>query len=261
MSWDKAIELVTPHVVKIATPSGHGTGFLSLYNAGGTMCGIATAAHVVAHADEWQEPIRVSHDGSDAPIFLTPQDRVIYCDYANDSAMILFLKGDLKLPEIPIALFPPGAACPIGASIGWLGYPAIAPDTLCFFTGIVSAQQNTRRSYFIDGVAINGVSGGPVFHGSSPNIQIIGSVSAYHANRATGEALPGLLRAQDVSHFHAVARYIASIDEARAQKQAVEEAQKQAAAGATAGTAPVVVRTRTPRKVNLGKMPDDPPAG
>src|SRR5262249_320541 len=47
----------------------------------------------------------------------------------------------------------------------------------------------------------------PVFHCSAPDKDplIIGCVSAYHANRATGEALPGLLRAQDVSHFHAAA--------------------------------------------------------
>jgi hypothetical protein len=82
----------------------------------------------------------------------------------------------------------------------------------------------------IDGVAINGVSGGPVFHCPSPNseeIEIIGCVSAYHANRATGETLPGLLRAQDVSHFHAAAQHIRSIDEANIKKREFEEAQKQ----------------------------------
>jgi hypothetical protein len=82
----------------------------------------------------------------------------------------------------------------------------------------------------IDGVAINGVSGGPVFHCPGPDPskpQIIGCVSAYHANRAAGEALPGLLRAQDVSHFHAAAGHIRSIDEANAKKREFEaQAQK-----------------------------------
>jgi hypothetical protein len=44
--------------------------------------------------------------------------------------------------------------------------------------------------------------------------------------RATGEALPGLLRAQDVSHFRGIAERIRNIDEANAQKREFEEAQK-----------------------------------
>jgi hypothetical protein len=52
-------------------------------------------------------------------------------------------------------------------------------------------------------------------------------VSAYHVNRATGEALPGLLHARDVSHFHGVAGHVRSIDEGLAKKVEFEEAQKQ----------------------------------
>jgi hypothetical protein len=51
MNWDQIVKKVTPHIVKIETPDGHGTGFLSLYNHDKTWCGIATAAHVVSHAD------------------------------------------------------------------------------------------------------------------------------------------------------------------------------------------------------------------
>ena len=32
MSWDESIERVTPYIVKIEAPRGHGTGFLCLYN-------------------------------------------------------------------------------------------------------------------------------------------------------------------------------------------------------------------------------------
>jgi hypothetical protein len=87
---------------------------------------------------------------------------------------------------------------------------------------------DAQKSYLIDGVAINGVSGGPVFHCTYSNkAQIIGCVSMYHANRVTGEALPGLLRAQDVSHFHGVAGYIRNVDEANAKKREFDEAQRQ----------------------------------
>ena len=80
----------------------------------------------------------------------------------------------------------------------------------------------------IDGVAINGVSGGPVLHATEADgIQIVGTVTEYHPNRATGEALPGLLIAQDVSHFHEVASRIQSIDEARKEEAEFEKSQKE----------------------------------
>ena len=225
MSWDSAINIVRPHIVKIETPNGHGTGFLAFYNRDRTWCCIATAAHVVSYADEWQQPIRIKSET--ATIFLKEEERVIFVDHNTDSAIILFFKSDLQLPQVPIALMPVDEPCGIGIDIGWLGFPGIEPNTLCFFAGTISAPQIARKAYLIDGVAINGVSGGPVFHRPSPEtVQIIGTVSAYHANRATGEALPGLLRAQDVSHFHAIAQHIRSLDEAIIKKKEFEEAQK-----------------------------------
>lgn len=242
MSWDEAIKIVRPHVVRIETPTGYGTGFLSFYNHDGSWCGIATAAHVVSHADEWQELIKIRNEASPAPRFLKAEDRVIFVDYPTDLAVVLFLKGELQLPQSPIALMPVDEPCSIGADVGWLGFPTIEPDILCFFSGAISASHMAKKSYLIDGVAINGVSGGPVFHcPNSDRVQIIGCVSAYHANRATGETLPGLLRAQDVSHFHGVAKHVRSIDEANVKKKEFDKAQKQKlqseanpAAGATA---------------------------
>jgi hypothetical protein len=35
MNWDAAIKAISPHVVRIETPSGYGTGFLSFYNHDG----------------------------------------------------------------------------------------------------------------------------------------------------------------------------------------------------------------------------------
>ena len=52
MNWERAINTIRPHVVRINTPTGYGTGFLSFYNHDRSWCGIATAAHVVNHADE-----------------------------------------------------------------------------------------------------------------------------------------------------------------------------------------------------------------
>lgn len=228
MNWDQVVKKVAPHVLKIETPSGHGTGFLFMYNDTSTWCGIATAAHVVAHADDWQQPIKIIHPHSGKTVFLKQDTRVIYRDFKTDSAVILFFKSDLQLPESPIALLPMGSLIDIGAEVGWLGFPSVAPNNLCFFSGNVSARQESRNAYLIDGVAINGVSGGPVLHlTGTDGVQIVGTVSAYSANRATGEALPGLAIAQDVSHFHGVANHIQSIDEANRKKIEFEASQEQ----------------------------------
>ena len=229
MNWDQVVQKVTPYIVKIETPTGYGTGFLSLYNEDRSWCGIATAAHVFSDADEWQKPIKIRHQYSTEVLFLQPNDRVIYIDWKTDSAVILFFKGQLQLPEIPITLFPVGSALGIGVEVGWLGFPAIESYTLCFFSGNISARQEFRNAYLIDGVSISGVSGGPVLHLTETGIvQIVGIVSAYHANRATGEALPGLLIAQDVSHFHNVLNHVRSVDEANRKKQEFEASQTQA---------------------------------
>ncbi len=227
MNWDQVVKKVSPHVVKIETPSGHGTGFLLLHNDTHTWCGIATAEHVVSYADDWQQPIKI-YPQSGAHLFLRPENRVIYRDWKTDSAVILFFKGELQLPEISIALLPMGQLIDIGAEVGWLGFPSLAPHSLCFFSGNISAMQGYRNAYLIDGVAINGVSGGPVLYlTETDGVQIVGTVSAYSANRATGEALPGLAIAQDVSHFHDVANHVHSIDEANRKKAEFEKLQNQ----------------------------------
>ena len=255
MSWDNAVNTITPHIVKIETPRGYGTGFLAFYNYDKLWCGIATAAHVVGHSDEWQEPIRVWHANTPGPMFLTQSPRVIFLDHSTDSAIVFFLKGHLQLPEVPVALLPVGEPLGIGHDVGWLGYPAIEQSTLCFFAGSVSAPLPARKAYLIDGVAINGVSGGPVIHcdTSSGAVQIIGCVSAYHANRVTGETLPGLLKAQDVSHFHEVAESVRSIDEANAKKAEFEAAQK----AKEASPSPAVAASAEPESPSQS-TPDSP---
>jgi hypothetical protein len=229
MSWDEVVQRVLPSVVKIETPAGHGTGFLCFYNDTRTFCGIATAHHVVERADQWQQPIRINHYHSNTTVFLKESDRVIWVDKTKDSAIILIATGQLNFPEAPIQLLPIERRLPIGREVGWLGYPAIAAYTACFFSGNVSALEDWRNAYLIDGVAINGVSGGPVIYSDpTDGVQIVGSISAYRANRATGEVLPGLSIAQDVSHFQAMAAAVRTIDEATRQREALDAEQQQA---------------------------------
>ncbi len=228
MSWNEVVERVTPYIVKVETPAGHGTGFLCLYNQDKSLYGIATALHVVSHADDWQEAIRLRHFPSGTSVFLKEPGRHIFCDQRTDSAVIVAAPDSIQLPGDTLPLLPTESSLPIGTEVGWLGFPGIAEFTLCFFSGNISARQDWRHAYLIDGVAINGVSGGPVFFLREPEgVQIIGTLSAYVSNRATGDTLPGLSIARDVSHFHDTISQIRSLDEAREQrkKQAQEGTQ------------------------------------
>jgi hypothetical protein len=66
------------------------------------------------------------------------------------------------------------------------------------------------------------VSGGVVFFLGSNEPVVVGVVSAYVPNRSTGEALPGLAIARDVSYFHEQATTFASMDEARSAQSIPE---------------------------------------
>jgi hypothetical protein len=151
---------------------------------------------------------------------LKEHDRVIWDDSNTDSAVILIEAENLKIPETLIPLLPTTTPLLIGAEVGWLGFPAVAPSSLCFFSGNISARQEWRHAYLIDGVAINGVSGGPVMYSTEADgVQIVGSISAYVSNRATGETLPGLAIARDVSYLHDTISKIKSLDEASQKKE------------------------------------------
>jgi trypsin-like peptidase len=213
MKWEPSVEKIGPYVVKIDTPTGSGSGFLFAFNEEKTLCGIATALHVVDDTDAWRQPIKINNHLFHKTAYLCEPDRSILKDTDTDSAVILFERSQLDLPEDLIPLRPIASPISIGAEVGWLGFPAIAPLTLCFFSGTVSARQDSK-SYLIDGVAIKGVSGGPVFfQDDAGKIQFVGVVSAYRA--AAGESLPGLLVARDVSHFHSVLAHLKTVDEAK----------------------------------------------
>ncbi len=68
------------------------------------------------------------------------------------------------MPAEPLPLVPKDKFLKVGNKIGWLGFPAIQGANLCFFSGDISAWLQSQMAYLVDGVAINGVSGGPAFH-------------------------------------------------------------------------------------------------
>lgn len=215
MHWSDAVNECLACIVKIETPTGHGTGFLCFYNQDKTMTAIATAGHVIFHADKWMEPIRIhTHDGEKS-ILLTAKERHVTMGNMSDSALILFSKHqDLFTPKNPIPLLDQEYVLRVGTEVGWIGFPTLEPETPCFFSGMISARQDHKNAYLIDGVAINGVSGGPViFIDQEDRVKVVGTVSAYRINKATGDALPGLLIAQDLSLFHDIITHIRSVED------------------------------------------------
>ncbi len=195
--------------MKIETQSGHGTGFLLFYDNEKTCCYIATAEHVIAEAEEKKEPITIRRLLDNKPFTLSFDERLSFRDKGRDSAVMLLLKSNLHLPEKLISLLPESQLLRVGTQVGWLGFPSIAPNVRCFFSGHISAPiiRNQYPAYFVDGVIIHGVSGGPILHITETNeIRIAGIATEYlsDSDEATNSMLPGLAIAQSLSHFHEV---------------------------------------------------------
>lgn len=227
MEWHETIDALKPHIFRISTPNGSGTGWLVSLSKASDMCAIATAAHVIDYAHYWELPIRIYHAASDRTMLLRPQDRAVNIEAHLDTAVIIFEKRDLPLPTETLPLIKQDYYIKPGVEIGWLGYPAVYQGDVCFFSGRVSHYNESQKRYLVDGVAINGVSGGPVFRSIAKGPELIGVVSAYIANRATGETLPGVAVVQDVTQFHDVAQRFRTVDEAKAKESPPSESAPQ----------------------------------
>jgi hypothetical protein len=216
MEWHEAVSILRPHIVKISTPDCSGTGWLVSRSKRTELCAVATAAHVIDHAHYWEQPIRLYHPASNKTVLIHKSERAINLNQDMDTAGMLFPIGELSLPDEPLEMLVNSKFIKVGVEIGWLGFPAIPRAGLSFFSGRVSSYNMDDSTYFVDGVAINGVSGGPAFQRKTDGPPIlIGVVSAYIPNRATGVVLPGVAVVQDVSYLHELAAQFRSIDEAK----------------------------------------------
>ena len=163
LAWSDAVNHIADYVVKVMTPSGFGTGFLISCSPDGELLGVATAAHVVSHSHSWEEPIRIQHYRSGEVIVLKDEYRAVLMDDRIDTAAIIFARQNIPFPDDTLSLTPEGMHLRVGREIGWVGFPALSPNDMCFFTGRVSAFLEDQTAYLVDGVVINGVSGGPAF--------------------------------------------------------------------------------------------------
>ncbi len=218
LPWQTCVAAVEPYVVRLSTPGGWGTGFLLGYSKDSNLVGFATAAHVVQHAHMWEDPIRIDHISIGETRLLRAPDRAISLDSDHDTAVIITMNTSPNLPKVRLALAPQGKHLTVGNEIGWLGFPAIPAASLCFFSGRVSAWVPAMDAYLVDGNAINGVSGGPAFAVVENDIHLIGVVSAYVPNRATGETLPGLAIVRSVEPLQTEVARLTSFGEAKSEE-------------------------------------------
>ncbi len=195
------------------------------------LLGIATAAHVIDFPHYWEQPIRVQHFASEKTVFLNEADRLIDVNYDTDTGSIVLPRQDLPLPDSPLPIISEDKHLKVGVEVGWVGFPAIAPNELCFFSGRISSWVEGKDFYFVDGVAINGVSGGPAFTVTEEGlVQLIGVVSAYVPNRATGAELPGLCVIRDVAPLQIMIKSLKGFEQAKQQEKTPDEPPPPAAA-------------------------------
>ena len=228
-AWAEAIGVLAPHCFKVLTPEGSGTGFLITYRKQKALCGVATAYHVVQDANEWEKPIKIVDEATHKTRILKEKERIIFRDTKADLAVVLFERKDLTVPDALLAPAPADKFVRPGIEIGWVGYPAVAPETLSFFSGRVSSFLPSQGAYLVDGVAINGVSGGPAFlaaflgSGKELRMEVLGVVTAYIPNRATGESLPGVCFIAGIYPIHKMVQAMESFDEAIQKAAEIKE--------------------------------------
>lgn len=221
--WFNVVEDIKPYIFKVLTPNSGGTGFQIFYSKK-NLCGIATAYHVIKHAHEWLEPIKISHYMSNKDLLLKAdhKSRVIIPYPRHDLAFLFFDPKSLPIEKQALSLLPPKRYVKPGVEIGWCGFPAMAPKQLCFFSGHVSSFLKEESAYLVDGVAINGISGGPaLFKTTKTRPWVCGVVTAYLPNRVTGEALPGVCFVASVEPYQKKLREMKTLDEAeeKAEKE------------------------------------------
>jgi len=88
-------------------------------------------------SEEWQQPIKIYNHALEKTAFLKESVRVIFPDYATDSAVILCSPKELDFPKLPIPLLPMDTTIEIGVEVGWVGYSWKGATFSCPFCSAV----------------------------------------------------------------------------------------------------------------------------
>ena len=195
VDWAELIRSVEPLVYRVHAGASVGTAFVVGVSRsdGGRHTLLVTALHVVEDVLGNDKPLDLVRPDGTLISKLTVGPVKIYPVGPRecDSALIELATRDPLVTADALFPMPLETMLPRGEDLGWLGFPGIVFPELCFFRGVVSGHLERPPIYLVDGVAINGVSGGPAF---SRNGLVVGLVSAYLPNQvAPGRTLPGLM--------------------------------------------------------------------
>ena len=198
MPWDKVVDLAERIVFQIWAGDSRGTCFaISMgkqSKSARTHYMFATAWHVVENVADSTLPIYlISANGKIAFEAKGGYYQIIRLgSEVFDTALIFVRTSEEILPQghlLPMLDW--DLEIPKGMEIGWVGFPRIGGGEFCFFKGVISGHVKSPPAYFVDGVAINGVSGGPALDNRA---HIIGLVSSYIPNQVDEYiTLPGLV--------------------------------------------------------------------
>ena len=178
IDWHRAIGTISKQIVRIEAGTSYGTGFIT--HAAHDLRGFATAHHVIAKAEKNRRPIGIRY-GPDKIMHVGPgtaNEALIVRNNPPDDAALILVKNCAHLPK-GVNLIEHGQMVVMGVEIGWLGFPMVASDKLCFFSGRVSHLDAELKQYLVDGVAVKGASGGPAFYFRDNEPVVMGTISSY----------------------------------------------------------------------------------
>jgi hypothetical protein len=195
--WALAAERVSRVLFRIETDTKAGTAFAILWAEDPSKHGFATlfatANHIVADYKQGSPLSLTSADGSSTLDTQACTLTVIPPSSGDYDIALISATSERSIlpPSYLVPLLSHDLYAPRGAQLGWLGFPSIVWPELCFFQGSLSGYLSEPYAYLVDGVAINGVSGGPAFNNEGT---VFGVVQSYIPNRPTKElTLPGLM--------------------------------------------------------------------
>jgi hypothetical protein len=193
--WETVIPKLEPLIFQVHAGDSIGTAFAIGISRGdgGRHTMLVTALHVVESVLGSDLPLDlVDGKGEKVSAYTTGPVHIYPVGPKEcDTALIQLPTREPVLPPNALLPLPFETMAPRGTSIGWLGFPGLVFPELCFFRGVVSGFREQPPIYLVDGVAINGVSGGPAFDRRG---LIIGLISAYVPNQVSaGTTLPGLM--------------------------------------------------------------------
>lgn len=208
--WYAPVDNIIPHIVRIETLTGSGTGFMAVREEHLAM--IFTAAHVISDAARLQQAVRLHHYKSQTNVVVHIDKRnesnsaTSYLEGSRDTAALSVATSLLPFPLESPHLITEDSRLKVGNQMGWLGFPSVAPQNLCFFHGYTSCWLPEEQAYLIDGISIPGVSGGPAFYmpkgQGTPHIAGIVTEYRYSKSQQTGDVLPGVSLIRDITQIH-----------------------------------------------------------